>query len=252
MSHEPVQIEAWHYSVAKLDLYLKNDYKGSATGFFYNHEGETYLITNRHVVIDEKREHYPDTVKIKIHMSTTTNLENRVIEIKLYDTKGHSLLMEHPTNQEVDVVGINIQSYLEEPYFITYWLSGHIVSSRTRFGIGEQIITLCYPRQYHDKMHNLPIGRTGNIASVYGTPFDGHPFFLIDATLHEGTSGSPVIRMSGPLRVTRDSIFYGNTPLLLGVNAGEEEIVVDDTKLGLHRVIYANYIEEILDTQNTL
>lgn len=59
--------------------------------------------------------------------------------------------------------------------------------------IGHDVIVLGYPLGWHDSIHNLPVIRSGVISSAFLVPFCGHPYFLIDARLHQGTSGAPVL-----------------------------------------------------------
>jgi hypothetical protein len=40
---------------------------GCATGFFFKSEDSSYLITNRHVIIDEEDSFFPNKIRIIIH-----------------------------------------------------------------------------------------------------------------------------------------------------------------------------------------
>ena len=49
--------------VYKNDLNQKEfQLNATATGFFYNYKEKLYLITNRHVIIDEYDGYYPDEI----------------------------------------------------------------------------------------------------------------------------------------------------------------------------------------------
>ena len=61
---------------------------------------EVYLITNRHVVINEKKEFFPDHLVIRVHTSETNLLPNRDISIPLYDNQ-IPLWREHPNINNV-------------------------------------------------------------------------------------------------------------------------------------------------------
>ncbi len=50
-----------------------------------------------------------------------------------------------------------------------------------------------YPLGVYDDIHNLPLLRTGIIASAYPIPFRCKPYFLVDSHLEEGMSSSPVM-----------------------------------------------------------
>lgn len=52
---------------------------------------------------------------------------------------------------------------------------------------------LCYPGDFVDRSTYYPIMRNAVVASHYGNPFNGRPYFITDARMHDGTSGSPVL-----------------------------------------------------------
>jgi len=50
-----------------------------------------------------------------------------------------------------------------------------------------------YPRGFYDKENLFPLVKSGIIASRWNANFNGQPYFLIDAKLFPGSSGSLVI-----------------------------------------------------------
>jgi hypothetical protein len=40
----------------------------NATGFFFERDGKLFLISNRHVVLDEATEHRPNRLEIEFHV----------------------------------------------------------------------------------------------------------------------------------------------------------------------------------------
>ena len=85
------------------------------------------------------------------------------------------------------------------------------------------------------------------IASAYGVSFRNEPYFLTDAHLHEGTSGSPVITkpkstwaVEGGGSVLKTNVSY----FLVGVHSGAI-VWGEDESLGLGAAWYAQLIEEI-------
>ena len=58
---------------------------------------------------------------------------------------------------------------------------------------GEDLIVLGFPRGFSDEKHNLGLLRNALISSAYGINFNGLPLFVVDANLHPGMSGSPVM-----------------------------------------------------------
>jgi S1-C subfamily serine protease len=220
---------------------------GSATGFFYEDQGRTYLVTNRHVVIKEDANIYPDTIQLIVHTSREDIYACRDVPIPLYDGKTKPVWLEHPKSRsKVDVVALDFTQHRKESDVIVPWRSDKLLKPGIVLKAGEKLSVIGYPLGFYDTVFNLPVVRDAAIASAYPMPFRGRPFFLIDANLHPGTSGGPVVTKSSGIRHTK----AGGTEIgpvqvsLLGVNAGE--YIQDGVSLGLHQVWYAKIIEEII------
>ena len=101
--------------------------------------------------------------------------------------------------------------------------------------------------QYYDKENNLPVMRNGMVASVYPVPFRGNPYFLVDARLHKGTSGSPVLtkEKSTWIGANGDTVFGGASIYLLGVNSSTFPLPKDIEPLGLNAVIFASIVDHL-------
>jgi hypothetical protein len=98
-------------------------------------------------------------------------------------------------------------------------------------------------------LNNLPIVRRATIASSFSHPFKGNPYFLTDARLHRGMSGSPVIT-----RTARPSQqIFGQTEFewrLLGVHSSTLDVSdrdsMHDERLALNMTWYASLIPQML------
>jgi len=223
---------------------------GSATGFFFRNGDNRYLITNRHVVLREDRSFYPDSLIIRVHTSRSDLSQNRDVTIPLYDSTRRRTWLEHPTRgANIDVVAINIGSQLETQDFVTFLSAESFLPSNVLLSLGDLVLVVGYPMEFYDTVHNFPITKTGTLASPHGVNFRGSPYFLIDAGLQPGMSGSPVILPSSSTRRVRDergiSVGMGVfPPHILGINSGEHS--VEGIKLGLNVVWYSGLIQEIV------
>jgi len=259
------QIDRWMVSVTRI-LALSSGKAphpcgvGKATGFFYEKDGQKYLITNRHVILEESREEggeelgfYPDSLRIRVHISGGS-WENRYITIPLYYDNREPKWLEHPNNSnlppsdKIDVVAINIDSYVSSSDIITYWSRNYFLPDDEMLGIGQQTLIVGYPMGFYDRIQNFPITKSGTLASPYPIYFERKPFFLIDANLSSGMSGSPVILPTRSLRTLKTRTTAIQTPpfpaSLLGIFSGEYSS--NGIRLGLNQVWYPTLIEQIL------
>ncbi|MCX7021727.1 MAG: trypsin-like peptidase domain-containing protein [bacterium] len=222
---------------------------GLATGFFYAYK-YLVLVTNRHVVINEKTEQYPSELVVRLHTDLDGNdlTQNQFYTIPLYDENNTPQWIEHPEyGSDADVVcvlinqdhpmltettGMMTSPDMQLPEFIhPSWIS--------------HVSIVGYPKGYYDQVHNLPIVKSGCVASPYGIYHNGKPNFLVDAAAEPGMSGSPVFthRISDYLN-TEERMAKLPSPgvFFLGVLSGGINNV-----LNLNTIWYASLIKEILD-----
>ena len=94
--------------VAKILTFIEGRPLTNATGFFYLHQEFLYLITARHVVINEAADHRPDFLQVSLH-SDADDLQIRAeLPIPLY-LDGVPQWWEHPQHgRHVDVVAVAV------------------------------------------------------------------------------------------------------------------------------------------------
>lgn len=226
---------------------------GSATGFFFKHENHKYLITNRHVVIDESENYFPSFLELKTHNNKKDFSSNNIINVQLY-RKNKPTWHEHPNyaNIRVDVVLIPLdKTTLDNENLLLFNQSIINFISISNFPDSIQIssfanvIIVGYPLGFCDKKNNLPVYRKGMIASSYPIHFNQSPYFLVDACLQEGTSGSPVLNSSDNVLVNEKGVFHSDFTYFLGIHSAEH--VVNEEPLSLCVVWYPIVIMEIID-----
>jgi len=86
----------------------------------------------------------------------------------------------------------------------------------------------------------LPVVRQASVASCYGVRFQGLGYFLTDARMHRGSSGSPVLARVEPVTPGRPHW------CLLGVHSSRMVMATRDTaldeSLGLNCAWYADVL----------
>jgi hypothetical protein len=99
--------------------------------------------------------------------------------------------------------------------------SNNLLPNHLLLNVGEDVFIMGYPLGIFDKIHNIPLTRGGTIASPYPIPWNSQPFFLVDANLENGTSGSPVITKFKETWRTIDggSVITGLAMYVLGINS---------------------------------
>ena len=55
-----------------------------ASGFFFEREGRLFLVTSRHVVIDEPSKHFPDRIEIELHTDARNLTRSIGLSVLLY------------------------------------------------------------------------------------------------------------------------------------------------------------------------
>jgi hypothetical protein len=106
----------------------------------------------------------------------------------------------------------------QRPFFIS--LSKDAVPSRAAaedLSAIQPIVFIGYPYGMHDEINLLSIARRGFTASPYVVDFDGQPFFLIDANVFPGSSGSPVMVLDEGSYASSGGLYAGSRGYFLGL-----------------------------------
>ena len=61
-------VEALLLAVTRVTTIANEQVLTNATGFFFERGARLFLVTNRHVVLDEASEHRPDALEIEMHV----------------------------------------------------------------------------------------------------------------------------------------------------------------------------------------
>jgi len=211
-----------------------------ASGFFFRRAGRLFLVTSRHVVLDEASDHRPDRIEIEIHTNKDDLGQSTGFSIPLYQG-GRSVWREaHDGGGPVDVAAIAIDGGAFPANMVYRAFAPETVQPADEdVPIGATLLAVGYPLGFQDMLHHLPVARQASLASSFGLRFQGKGYFLVDARTHRGLSGAPVVmRVEG-----RDDAFPWR---LLGVHsarleAGSRDPALDET-LGLNSVWYADVL----------
>lgn len=238
-------IESLLLTVARITTKQGETVLTNATGFFFERGGRVFLVTNRHVIVDEPTEHRPDSVDLALHVSEGNIAEIVSINIPLFED-GKPIWREATDNGGlIDVVAVALSpDQFPETTVYRAFTSDHLVEELDEVEVGTSLLVVGFPLGFHDTLHHLPVARQAVIASSFGMRFQGTGCFLTDARTHRGISGAPVVARFSDRR-GRSSLPY----LLLGIHASRIDMTTRDQEqdeaLGLNCAWYADVLNTL-------
>ena len=236
-------IESLLLAVTRVTTMFGTQQLTNATGFFFQREERLFLITSRHVVLDETSNHRPDSLTIELHLDPENVALTTQFFIPLYNN--NQPLWRESADQAgtVDVVALEIQrSALPAPLLLHVFTPDHLLEQLNEIEVGAPVLIVGFPLGFHDELHHLPVARQAIIASAFGVRFQGHGYFLTDARMHRGTSGAPVVTRMMSQRSGRGEMPW----LLLGVHGARMDIttrdIAQDERLALNCAWYTDIL----------
>ena len=258
-SQRTIDIEPTFRKVTPIgyDYEDRDPIKFVATGFYYYHQwGITesekqddlpstgpYIVTNKHIVLPNDS---PDPNSLTAYTRNSSDLRSTTRHhINLYNRSGEPLWREHPNNKNIDIamIPVNFEINSAEAFH-----RGDLLADPSRVSGGQMAQVIGYPEAL-ENFHRLPILRQALVSSPFRIAYRDSPYFVIDARLHDGMSGSPVVYSPGYIELEspiQESDFQysgkikelkGRTERshssLLGVHSGErvkfsQQIPVED------------------------
>jgi len=239
-------IESLLLAVTRVSTFNGAQSLSCATGFFFERDQRLFLVTNRHVVLDEASGHRPDRVEIELHVDASNIALTTQFSIPLY-AAGQALWHEVVDSAgTVDIVTIELEhAALPSTRVLQAFTPEHLVGNLDEIEVATRVVVVGFPLGFHDTFHHLPVARQAVIASAFGLRFQGNGYFLTDARLHRGTSGAPVVARVDKEHSGREGLPW----VLLGVHAARMDVggrdAAQDDRLGLNCAWYADALMEL-------
>ncbi|HTQ77745.1 MAG TPA: serine protease [Burkholderiales bacterium] len=214
-----------------------------ATGFFFERDGRLYLVTCRHVLLDEPSGHAPDRIEIEVHVDAADVARTIQFSIPLYRDGKSAWRDGLDAGGAIDVAVIELERpKLPDSMLLRAFTPQHLVEPLERVELGTPVLVVGFPLGVYDGLHRLPVARQAAIASSFGIRFQGKGYFLTDARLHRGTSGAPVVARRPASRGGRIELPW----MLLGVHASRLDVAnrdsSQDESLDLNFAWYADIL----------
>ena len=218
-------VESLLLSAVRISTFNGNILLTNASGFFFERENRLYLVSSRHVFIDEPSEHFPNRITIDMHVDRTNLADSITFSIFLYQDGLSVWSQVVDDSGQVDVAVVEIhKEALPAGVVYTAFSPEHIHDALNDVEIGSSMLVLGFPLGFQDTLHNLPVVRHAINASTTRFRFQGMGYFLTDARTHRGTSGACV--------VIRDPNGQDELPWkLLGIHSARLDLGTRDLEL---------------------
>jgi Trypsin-like peptidase domain len=211
-----------------------------ASGFFFERDARLYLVTSRHVMIDEPSQHFPDSIEVELHNDADNLTHSVVMGLDLYVDGTACWHQGSDAGGDVDVAVIELDPALMPPGTVLRSFSpAHLQRRLNDVEVGSAVLIVGFPMGFHDTLHHLPVVRQAMIASSFGLRFQGYGYFLTDARTHRGTSGAPVVMRSADVEASLPWMLLGVHSSRMDVNGRD---MLQDESLGLNCTWYADIL----------
>lgn len=213
----------------------------AASGFFFERDGRLFLVTSRHVLFDAPSGHAPDRIEIEVHTDSKDLTRVATLSVLLHRERLSAWRQARDSGGDIDVAALELDVGAMPAQSVLHAFGPqHLLLEFDELEVGDQLAIPGFPLGFFDTVHHLPVVRQASIASHFGVRFQGMGFFLTDARMHRGSSGSPVLarRGGGPDAAPRW--------LLLGVHSSRMDMATrdehQDESLGLNCAWYADIL----------
>lgn len=236
-------IESVILTVVQLNTFTGGQLLTNATGFFFMRDGRLYVVTSRHVLLDEASGHKPDRVELELHTDCDNLASVGTLSILLYAEGVGIWKQAQDSAGIVDVVAIEIdRDALPLGTFYCSFTPGHLPGENDLIEAGATVQIPGYPLGFHDHLHHTAVIRQAGIASSFGLRFQGQGVFLTDGRTHRGMSGAPVVMRYPRIPGSKDPLPYK----LLGIHSSRLDITTRDFSvdeaLGLNCAWYSDVL----------
>ncbi len=237
---EPAQDQAL-FGVTRVMTFNGSISLTAASGFFFERDGRLYLITSRHVLFDAATGHAPDRIEIELHTDARDLTRIGVLSALLYRQGKAEWIQAQDSAGPVDVAALALDpAALPDGALVRAFTPADLPEDSFGVEVGDRLVIPGFPLGFFDTLHHLPVVRQAAVASCYGVRFQGAGYFLTDARMHRGCSGSPV------LAIAADGGATGQRWRLLGIHASRMDMANRnselDESLGLNCAWYADVL----------
>lgn len=232
---DPLLLTAVKVLTFKAGLSLTN-----ATGFFFERDGRLFLVTSRHVICDEAGNHFPDLVRIALHVDEDNVARLVDFDIPLYNNGERAWKEGNDDAGTIDIAMIELDRAALPGNLVYSAFTVDSLPGDQHIEVGSPLLVVGTPLGFQDTLHQLPVARHAIVSSCFDLRFQGQGYFLTDARMHRGMSGAPVVMKAADADGASEDLPW----VLLGVHSarldvGTRDIAIDEG-LGLNCAWFAD------------
>lgn len=206
------------YAICMLFQVSNTNVIGTATGFFFQNNGNIYLMTNRHVVDFSLKD---KNAKLYFFIHTDSIDHSKFKQVGIPLNKNGKVTWYGYNNPKIDVVAIPINPNSIKGGIIMPLSKANFPPKGMEFSIGNNLLAVGYPRGFTDQINLTPIAKSCFISTPIEIPFENLPMILIDGDLQPGMSGSPIITTPSSTFNINNGLTLSSTPsfFLIGIHS---------------------------------
>lgn len=233
-------IEPLLLTATPVTTFLQQRQLTNASGFFFERAKRLFLVTSRHVLIDDPSEHFPDRIEIELHTDPHNLTQSIGFSVPLYQ-KARSIWRQGTDSAgEIDVAAVELdRTALPANFAYRAFTPAHLQDAQKCVEVGSSMLVVGFPMGFHDSLHHLPVVRHAVNASSFALRFQGKGYFLTDARTHRGTSGACVVMRTDDKDTELPWTLLGIHSARLDVGTRDMEL---DEALGLNCAWFADIL----------
>jgi hypothetical protein len=242
MNARPV-VDPLFFATPKVDTFAGEQALTNASGFFFRRGEQLFLVTSRHVLVDEDSGHHPDRIEIALHLDPQNLTQCTAFAIALFNEGTAVWRQGQDSGGDIDVAVIELDQAAMPANALVYpFTPEHLVRDFDTVPVDANLFIVGFPLGFQDTVHQLPVLRRAAMASPFGIRFQGQGLFLTDGRAHRGISGAPVVMRDPAPRAGTVALPWR----LLGVHSsrmdmGNRDRELDES-LGLNCAWYADIL----------
>lgn len=144
-------IESLLLTAARVSTFSSQRSLTNASGFFFERDGQLFLVTSRHVLYDKPTGHAPTRIEIELHIDPANIAASSGFSIPLYQAGRSVWRQGTDTVGKIDVAVIPIERSVLSPYTLyRAFTPRHLLGQFELVEVGTALLILGFPLGFHD------------------------------------------------------------------------------------------------------